>query len=56
MSIQYLLIVVANLLFPLLQPGNGPPGGRVPITESIVLLLLGALGIGIKAFYKKSRN
>ena len=56
MSIKYLFIVASEMLFPLLQPGNEPPGGRIPITESIVLLVLGALGIGIKTFYKKSRN
>ncbi len=43
------------------QPNNGPPdpgggGGRVPITESIVLLLSAGIGLGIKSFKKKNKN
>jgi len=42
MGVKFALIFFADLLFPLLQPGHEPPGGRVPITEGIVLLIAGA--------------
>ena len=45
------------MIFPLLQngPGNEPPGGRAPITEAIIILLSGAIGLGIK-YFKKNNN
>jgi hypothetical protein len=59
MGIKFVFFIVADLLFPLLQlgpPGNEDPGGRVPITSAILALLLGAFGLGIKFFTKKSKN
>jgi hypothetical protein len=47
--------------------GNGPPGpcpptdpdcndpAKAPITETVVLLLAGGIGLGIKAFSKKKK-
>ena len=55
MGIKFSLMLLADMLFPLLQPGQGGGGPRqdAPITEAIILLLAGALGIGIKTFSKK---
>ena len=49
------LLHFADILFPLLQPTQGG-GGRAPITEAIILLIAGALGIGIKTFSKKDKK
>ena len=59
MGIKYIFILVADLLLPLLQlgpPGNGGPGGRAPITTSILMLIVGAFGLGIRYFTKKNKN
>jgi len=56
MGVKFVLIFFADLLFPLLQPGPGPPGNRVPITEGIILLLAGAIGLGIKTLTKKNKK
>ncbi|MCK5101289.1 MAG: hypothetical protein KAR17_00685 [Cyclobacteriaceae bacterium] len=56
MGVKFVLVFFVDLLFPLLQPGPGPGGNRWPITEGIILLIVGALGIGIKAFSKKSKK
>jgi len=59
MSIKYIFILIADLLVPLLQlgpPGDGDPGGRAPITSAILMLLVGAFGLGIKFFTKKNKN
>jgi hypothetical protein len=62
MSIKYLIILAADLLAPLLQagplgpPGNGGPGDRVPISSAILMLLVGAFGLGIKFFARKNKN
>ena len=58
MGVKFVLVFFVDLLFPLLQTGPDPGGGgnRWPITEGIILLIVGALGIGIKAFSKKSKK
>ena len=60
MGIKFVFFLVADLLFPLLQglgpPGNGGPGGRAPISSAILVLLVGAFGLGIKFFARKSKS
>ncbi len=56
MGVKFVLIFFADLLFPLLQPGHEPPGDRVPITEGIILLIAGAIGLGIKSLSKKNKK
>ena len=62
MGIKFVFFFIADLLFPLLQggglgpPGNGNPGGRAPITSAILLLLVGAFGLGIKFFTRKNKS
>lgn len=56
MGVKFILIFFADLLFPLLQPGPGPGLGRVPITEGIILLVAGAIGLGIKTLAKKNKK
>ena len=68
MGVKFLLIIWVKILFPLLQVmGNGAPHPcppqnpncdpvKAPITEGIILLLLGAVGLGIKAFSKKDKK
>lgn len=53
------LLIVPILLFgqPDVPPGGGPDpgdgGDRIPITESILLLLAGGVGYGIRQFSKR---
>ena len=58
MNIKFVFIFLADLIFPLLQNGPDPGGGgdRVPITESIILLIAAAFGLGIKAFSRKRKH
>lgn len=56
MNVKLVLVFFADLLFPLLQPGHEPPGGRAPITEGIVLLLAAGIGFGIKSLSKKNKK
>ena len=59
MGIKFVFFLVAQLLVPLLQlgpPGNGGPGGRAPISSAILVLLVGAFGLGIKFFARKSKS
>ena len=49
-------IFIIGMLFPLLQPGQGGGGNRVPITEAIILLISGAIGLGVKYFIKKKEK
>ena len=59
MGIKYLFILFAELLVPLLQlgpPGDGGPGGRAPISSAILVLLVGAFGLGIKFFTRKNKS
>ena len=56
MGIRFIVVFFTDLLFPLLQPGPGPGGNRYPITEAIILLVVAALGIGIKSLTKKDKK
>ena len=68
MIIIIYLFKVYSFIFPLLQPnfpfpGNGNPKGpwpgpppEFPITGGILILLMGALGLGIKTFLKKKKD
>jgi hypothetical protein len=54
---KFFIILLADMLFPLLQPTQGGgERGQAPITEAIILLVAGALGIGIKTFSKKDKK
>lgn len=55
MGIKIILIFFIDVLFPLLQPGQGG-GPKAPITEGIILLVTAALGIGMKTFSKKNKE
>jgi len=59
MGMKILFILFTELLFPLLQngpPGNGGPGARVPIAGGILMLIIGAFGLGIKHFANRKKQ
>jgi hypothetical protein len=68
-SILFALLLTATCFIGFAQPGNGrgaphpcPPNNpncppaRVPITETIIILLVGGLGLGLKTVSKKKKN
>jgi hypothetical protein len=55
-GVKLFLLHLADILFPLLQPPGQGGGPRAPITEAIILLIAGALGIGIRTFSKKDKK
>ncbi len=57
-----LVFIMAPMLLlaqPIVPPAGGPdpgdPGDRIPITESILMLVAGGVGLGIKHFSKKKK-
>ncbi|NJN28158.1 MAG: hypothetical protein HC819_20395 [Cyclobacteriaceae bacterium] len=60
-SFKFILSFLPGLLFPLLQPIEGGPlpgdgEAQTPITQGIILLVLSAIGLGIKTFNKKYKK